>query len=124
MMADGGRDGSVSAPDGDFRVAFNGNGTGNITPEHLFAGAYAACFQSAVASAAERSHQQIPGLSIIANVALEEDAQGGYGLSVELRAAMPGVARRDAEHLLHLAHQTCPYSKALRGRATVRLTLD
>lgn len=124
MMSDGGRHGAVEVPDGDFRVSFREQNGATLTPEHLFAGAYAACFYSAVENAAERAHVQIPGLSIIANVALEEDAHGDWNLGVELRAAMPGVARKDAEHLLHLAHTSCPYSKAMRGRATVKLTLD
>lgn len=122
MMADGGRHGVVEIPDGAFRVSFDGED--GLVPEHLFAGAYAACFHSALASAAERSHLEIPGLSVIANVALEEDDRGDWSLAVELRAAMPGVARSVAEHLMHLAHGSCPYSKALRGKATVTLTLD
>jgi Ohr subfamily peroxiredoxin len=124
MASDGGRTGSVEAADGNFRVSFGEQNGGRITPEHLFAGAYAACFHSALAGAAERAHQKIPGLSVIANVALEENGHGECNLTIELRSAMPGVERSDAEHLLHLAHQTCPYSRALRGKATVTLTLD
>jgi Ohr subfamily peroxiredoxin len=124
MMADGGRQGSVAAPDGDFRVAFSPDGGSHLSPEHLFAGAYAASFYDALDHAAERTHQEVPGLSVIANVALERDDHRGSSLAVELRAAMPGVARRDAEHLLHLAHETCPFSKAMRGRVEVNLTLD
>lgn len=125
MMADGGRHGSVAAPDGDFRVAFGTPQEGSsLSPEHLFAGAYAASFYETLDQVAEQGHQPVPGLSVIANVALAWDDRGGSSLSVELRVAMPGVARSDAEHLVHLAHQACPYSKALRGRATVTLTFD
>lgn len=110
--------------DSDFRVSFSPQNGAHVTPEHLFASAYAACFSSAVAGAAERAHRKIPGLGVTANVALREENHGDLTLAIELRAAMPGVARSDAEHLLHLAHQTCPYSKALRGNAQVTLTLD
>lgn len=124
MISDGGRDGTVEAPNGEFRVSFREQDGGEATPEHLFAGAYSACFYSAVKNAAARAHRDVPGLSIIANVALEEDDQGGWQLGVELRAAMPGISRTEGEHLLHLAHQSCPYSKIFRGRGRVTLTLD
>lgn len=124
MKSDGGRQGVVDSPDGKLRVSFRKEDKTGITPEHLFAGAYAACFYGALESAAERAHKKIPGLSIIAQVALEEDDQGGWNLAVEIRAAMPGISRPDGEHLLNLAHQTCPYSKALRGKARVTLVFD
>ena len=124
MKSDGGRHGMVEAPTGSLRVSFRPEDDSGATPEHLFAGAYAACFYSAVESAAERAHKEIPGLSVVAHVSLEEDAQGGWSLAVELRAAMPGVSRTDGEHLLNLAHQSCPYSKALRGKARVSLVFD
>lgn len=124
MMSTDGRHGSVEVPEGDFRVSFREQNGATLTPEHLFAGAYAACYYSAIENAAERAHRKIPGLSVIANVALDEDDRGGWQLAVTLRAAMPGIARRDGEHLMHLAHESCPYSKALRARANVTLELD
>ena len=124
MKSDGGRHGVVETATEGLRVSFRKEDNTGATPEHLFAGAYAACFYSAVESAAERAHKTIPGLSIVANVALEEDAPGGWSLAVELRAAMPGISRSDGEHLLNLAHQSCPYSKALRGKARVSLVFD
>lgn len=124
MKSDGGRHGTVEAPSGPLRISLRKEDKAGATPEHLFAGAYAACFYSAVESAAERAHKSIPGLSIVAHVALEEDEHGGWSLAVELRAAMPGISRSDGEHLLNLAHQSCPYSKALRGKARVTLIFD
>ena len=124
MKSDGGRQGTVEAPTGALRVSFRKEDKTGTTPEHLFAGAYAACFYGAVEAAAERAHKKIPGLSVIAQVALEEDEHGGWGLAVELRASMPGISRPDGEHLLNLAHQSCPYSKALRGKARVAIVFD
>ena len=60
----------------------------------------------------------------VARARLEEDAQGDYQLQVDLRAALPGVRESEAEHLMHLAHETCPYSKATRGNITVNLSFD
>ena len=45
MIAQGGRDGNVEAPEGGFAVQLSTDEQpGSVTPEHLFAGAYAACF--------------------------------------------------------------------------------
>jgi lipoyl-dependent peroxiredoxin len=55
---------------------------------------------------------------------LVENERGEYELRVELLASLPGVSRTDADHLLHQAHTTCPYSKAVRGNVNVTLTLD
>jgi len=125
MIADGGRDGTVEAPDGHFRVQLSADEhNGSVTPEHLFAGAYAACFLGAVKKAAETSHLQIEGLTVTCRAHLEEDEQGGYKLEVELRASVPGLAAGAARHLLNLAHQSCPYSKAIHGNIKVTIGFD
>jgi lipoyl-dependent peroxiredoxin len=125
MVAEGGRDGRVEAPDGAFSVDLSANEqTGSVTPEHLFAGAFGACFLGALKNHAEKAHLKTEGFAVIARAHLEEDAQGEYQLQVDLRAALPGVGNSEAEHLMNLAHQTCPYSKATRGNITVNLSLD
>jgi Ohr subfamily peroxiredoxin len=125
MIAQGGRDGSVEAPDGNFRVELSTDEQpGSVTPEHLFAGAYGACFLGALENAAEKAHVKLTGVTLVTRAHLEEDQQGGYVLNVELRAAMPGVSRSDAQHIMNLAHQTCPYSKATRGNINVTLAFD
>jgi lipoyl-dependent peroxiredoxin len=125
MIAQGGRDGRVEAPDGGFAVELSTDERPeSVTPEHLFAGAYAACFLGAVQNAAEKVHIKLEGETVVARAHLEEDDRGGYQLNVELRAALPGVSDSDAQHILNLAHQSCPYSKATRGNINVRLTFD
>lgn len=125
MIADGGRDGTVEAPDGHFRVQLSTDEQAeSITPEHLFAGAYAACFLGAVKSAAAASHLEIEGATVTCRTHLEEDEQGGYELEVDLRATVPGLAPSAARHLLNLAHQSCPYSKAMRDNIKVGLGFD
>lgn len=125
MIAEGGRDGTVEAAGGNFRVPLSSDEQENsVTPEHLFGGAYAACFLGSLKNAAEKAGVKIEGFTVVARTHLEEDERGEYRLNVDLRAAMPGVAESDAEHILNLAHQTCPYSKATRGNINVTLSFD
>jgi Ohr subfamily peroxiredoxin len=125
MVAEGGRDGKVESADSGFSVQLSSdNRPESVTPEHLFGGAYAACFLGALKNAATTAHLPTDGMTVVAKAHLEEDNRGGYNLMVELRAAMPGVAGADAQHILNLAHQTCPYSKATRGNINVTLAFD
>lgn len=125
MMAEGGRDGRVEAPDGAFSVDLSSEeAAGSVTPEHLFAGAYAACFLGSLKNHAEKAHLPTEGFTVTARGHLEEDNRGEYQLHVDLRATMPGLKESDAEHVMNLAHQTCPYSKATRGNIVVNLAFD
>jgi Ohr subfamily peroxiredoxin len=125
MIAEGGRDGRVEAPDGAFAVDLSSAEQPNsVTPEHLFAGAYASCFLGALKNQAEKAHHKVDGFVVVGRAHLEEDSRGEYQLLVDLRATMPGVNDAEAEHILNLAHQTCPYSKATRGNITVNLSFD
>jgi lipoyl-dependent peroxiredoxin len=47
----------------------------------------------------------------------------GFGIEVELRISLPGLARAAAEDLVKKAHVVCPYSNATRGNIDVRLTV-
>jgi len=125
MIAEGGRDGRADAADGGFSVDFSSKEQpGAVTPEHLFAGAYAACFLGSLQNHAEKAHLKLEGATVVGRAHLEEDERGEYQLQVELRAALPGLKESDAEHIMNLAHQTCPYSKATRGNITVNLSFD
>lgn len=125
MIAQGGREGSIEAPDGGFSVKLsNDEQPGSVTPEHLFAGAYGACFLGALESAIEKSHLTVKGATVVARVHLDEDDRGGYRLNVDLRASLPGLGKSDAQHVMNLAHQSCPYSKATRGNLNVTLSFD
>jgi lipoyl-dependent peroxiredoxin len=125
MISDRGRSGKVETSGGGLSVSFESPQAGeSLTPEHLFAGAYAGCFHSALRSAAERAHLPVKGSIVTADVRLEENDRGQYQLAVRLRASLPGVDRNDAERLLHQAHESCPYSKAVRGNVPVELELD
>lgn len=125
MIAQGGRDGTVEAPDAGFSVQLSTDEKpGSITPEHLFAGAYAACYLGALKNAAETAHLPTQGLTLTARAHLDADSRGGNRLNVELRASMPGVRESDGRHVMNIAHQTCLYSKATRGNINVTLEFD
>jgi lipoyl-dependent peroxiredoxin len=127
IISEGGRQGSAEASDGSFSVHFvpgSASSKGGVTPEHLFAAAYASCFHSAILNHAEVGHFKITGSTLTARVSLTENDKGQYDLHVELRASLPGIGRANAEHLLNQAHTTCPYSKAVRGNIDVVLKLD
>jgi Ohr subfamily peroxiredoxin len=125
----GGRSGSVSSPSGHLNVTLgnpleSGEEDRGPNPELLFAGAYAACYHGALVNAAKKNNQQLQDSRVRALVSLLEDEQGGYRLKVELHAELPGIPRDVARRLMEAANLTCPYSKALRGDATVRLVVD
>ena len=91
------------------------------TPELLFAGAYSACFHSALISAAKKLGTPAEDSTVRALVSLIEDDQGGFRLAVELYAHLPGLDHTQVQRVMAEAHTTCPYSKALRGDTSVRL---
>ena len=123
VVSNHGRDGVVESSDRALRYDLSAEQA--PSPEHLFAAAYAACFHSALKHAAEVAHVEIPGSSVIARVGLADDDAGDTShLTVELRAAIPGVDETTARKLLNQAHSTCPYSRAVRGNIDVKVSTD
>ena len=130
VLVKGGRNGSVQSEDKRFRMAVRPppemGGTAEekgTNPEELFAAAYGASFRSAMESAAHAARVSLRDATLISMVHLRETHEGGYQLAIELHADIPGADRATAEKLLEQAHRTCPYSKALRGNAEVKLAL-
>jgi osmotically inducible protein OsmC len=128
-VSKGGRSGTIESPDGLLNVTLGnpleaGAEKRGPNPELLFAAAYSACYHSALENAAEKLKTAINDSILRAKVSLMEDDQGGFHLAVELHAKLPGVDRAQAQKIMEQAHRTCPYSKALRGEATVQLVVD
>lgn len=90
-------------------------------PEPLFAGAFAACFHSAMLGVAKALGTPLTDSVLHARVGQVKDDAGDSHLVVELRAHLPGVADDKTRELMETAHKLCPYSKALRGDAVVEL---
>jgi lipoyl-dependent peroxiredoxin len=127
--ANNGRAGSVTNPEGLLNTELGnplkpGMEKRGPSPEMLFAGAYAACYHGALLNAAKKLGVNGEGSRVRALVSLNEDEQGGYSLSVELHAQIPGAERAKAQKVMEAAHVTCPYSRALRGDAPVKLVVD
>jgi Ohr subfamily peroxiredoxin len=128
-ISKGGRSGTIQSPDGLLNLTLGnplekGAEKRGPNPELLFAAAYAACYHGALANAAKKLGAPAGDTIVRALVSLIEDDQGGYRLAVELRAQLPGTESLQARQIMDAAHQTCPYSKALRGDTSVTLVVD
>ncbi|MCE0523404.1 MAG: organic hydroperoxide resistance protein [Methylacidiphilales bacterium] len=125
----GGRDGHGQTADGKLNVKFSlmkalgGKGDG-ITPEHLFAQGYSACFGSALQYVAGQKKIHLsPDFSITAKVEIGQTDEGNFQLEVELTAKAPGVEKAQIEELVKTAHTVCPYSRAIKGNVPVKLSV-
>ena len=128
-IAEGGRDGSARTTEGSLEVRLatpkelGGAGKGN-NPEQLFAAGYAACFLGALKVAGGQSKIEIPAATTItATVGIGTRSEGGYGLTFDLKASIPGVERAEAQRLVEAAHHVCPYSNATRNNVDVTLSV-
>jgi len=125
----GARSGTIQSPDGLLDVRLGNPLQKGIekrgpNPELMFAGAYSACYHGALGNAAKKLGIPVENSTVRALVKLIEDDQGGFRLAVELHAQLPGTDRTQAQRIMEAAHETCPYSKALRGDTAVTLVVD
>jgi len=127
--ATGGRDGRVSIPDSNLDLKLitpkelGGAGGEGANPEQLFAAGYSACFIGALKLVASREKIALPAdVSIEGSVGIGA-IPNGFGIEVELKISVPGMARETAQALIEKAHAVCPYSNATRGNIDVRLIL-
>ena len=126
----GGREGHIKSSDGvlEAKLALpkqlGGPGGAATNPEQLFAAGYAACFESAVRFVAREQKVALTETAVTAQVGVGPRSAGGFGLTVALKVALPGVDRAVAEKLVSFAHENiCPYSHATRGNVDVSVTL-
>ncbi len=100
-----------------------GPGGAGTNPEQLFAAGYSACFLSAMKFVAGRDKVALPADTSIAGSVGIGPIPNGFGIEVELKIWIPGLARDAALALVQKAHVVCPYSNATRGNIDVKLTL-
>ncbi|GMK47414.1 organic hydroperoxide resistance protein [Paenibacillus glycanilyticus] len=128
VKAVGGRNGRLESDDGLLAVnvlhpkELGGPG-GATNPEQLFAGGYAACFESALNLVCRERKIKPDSTSVTAQVTLGKDAEDNFELAVVLDITLAGVQRAQAQELAEAAHQVCPYSRATRGNINVQLNV-
>ena len=121
----GGRDGTARSSDGRLDIKLSPPGTTGTgtNPEQLFAAGWSACFEGAMGLAARKMKITLPAeLAIDAEVDLCR-TDGAFFLQARLNISLPGIEREVAQALADAAHQTCPYSKAIRGNVDVEINL-
>ncbi len=121
----GGREGASRSHDGRLDIRLSSPGTSGLgtNPEQLFAAGWSACFEGAMGLAARKMKIVLPpDLAIDAEVDLGMTGDA-YFLQARLNVSLPGMARDVAQTIVDMAHQTCPYSKAVSGNIKAVVTL-
>jgi Ohr subfamily peroxiredoxin len=127
--ATGGRDGRAVASDGALDVKLTtpremgGTGGEGTNPEQLFAAGYSACFPGALKFVAAREKVALSPATFIEGAVGIGAIPTGFGIEVELKISLPGLARDVAQTLIDKAHVVCPYSNATRNNIDVRVVL-
>lgn len=114
------RDGAVKA---DLSVPKDLGGPGKpntVTPEHLFATGYAACFGGALDFVAKQHKKDASKAKVDCSVSIGLREQSGFALAVGMRVEDNSLSQAELEDLVKEAHEKiCPYSHATRGNIDV-----
>ena len=121
----GGREGFAKSTDGrlDVKLSPPGSTGAGTNPEQMLAAGWSACFIGAMGKAAAKLKTRLP-----ADTAVDAEVDLGlageaYLLRARLNVSLPGIERAVAEEIASMAHQTCPYSKALKSNIDVTITV-
>lgn len=123
----GGRNGHSETNDGSVKVdlsvptAMGGPGKPNtVTPEHLFATGYAACFGGALDFVAKQHKQDASKAKVTCSVSIGTREAGGFGLAVNMRIEDKSLPQKTLADFVQEAHEKiCPYSHAIRNNVAV-----
>jgi len=121
----GGREGASQSSDGnlDVKLSLPGSNKPGTNPEQLFAAGWSACFEGAMGKAAQKLKVRLPdNLFIDAEIDLLVD-DGNFSLAARMNISLPGVDREVALQVIEIAHNICPYSKAIKGNVPVQFNL-
>ncbi len=127
VTATGGRNGKIVSDNGILNLevrtpkALGGANDDYTNPEMLFAGGYAACFDSALNLVMRQQRIRTSETTVTAEVSIGKLDNGGFGLAVTLSVNIPQVSIEQAQALVEKAHQVCPYSNATRNNIEVTL---
>ena len=93
---------------------------GAVTPEHLFATGYAACYGGALDFVGKQHKKDASKATIECSVSIGPREGGGFGLSVKMRVEDKSLPQAELEALAREAHEKiCPYSHATRNNVNV-----
>jgi len=121
----GGRDGASRSSDGrlDITLSTPGSAGPGTNPEQLLAAGWSACFIGAMGHAARKMKVALPtdtanelGIDLCFR-------EGQYFLQARHNVSVPGLEPEVARALVDAAHETFPYSKALRANISVEINL-
>lgn len=117
----GGREGKAQSNDGRLDILLSPPGTSGAgtNPEQLFAAGWSACYIGALGLAAKKLGAALPTDTLVDAAVDLGTTDGAYFLQARLSVHLPGMAPELAQQLVDLAHQTCPYSKAIKGNINV-----
>jgi Ohr subfamily peroxiredoxin len=112
---------NLSSPDAPGRIL------SDVEPhplaEQLFAGAWSACYITALGIAANKKRVKLPeDLSVDIRIDVAQ-AGAAWVLKAYFDIRMPGVAQDVAEKIAQIGHETCPYSKATHGNIDVAVNV-
>ncbi|MGI2030753.1 organic hydroperoxide resistance protein [Rhizobium panacihumi] len=126
----GGRDGKTSLEDGTLSLQLvvpkelGGPGGDGANPEKLFALGYSACFLGALRVGAQQLKTKVPdGSTVGATVGIGPRSEGGFGITAALDVYLPGLSEADAQKLVEVTHDICPYSNAIKKSVDVDFTI-
>ena len=91
--------------------------------EKLFGAAWSACFMGAIGLAAAQKKvalREAPSIDATIDVLMDGSE---FFLRAKLDVSLPGIDPDIARDLVDLAHEICPYSKAVRGNIEVVVNL-
>ena len=125
--ATGGREGTAASDDSRLGIGLStpkelgGTGGPGSNPEQLFAAGYAACFLGAIKFVAAQDKVTVSeDARVDAEVGIGKRDDGtGFGLTVSLKASLPGIDPSTAADIVRRADVVCPYSHATRGNIRV-----
>ena len=116
----GGANGYTRSEDGFLDLQF---ADPHPAAENFFGAAWSGCFMGAIARASQIKKVALPVQpSIDATIDLLMDGDDFF-LRAKLDVSVPGVDRDVAQELVELAHEICPYSKAVKGNIEVEVKL-
>lgn len=109
-----------SSKAGQFDVSFptrSGNPGGQTSPEELIAAAHSSCYAMQLSALLDQAGHAPSALDVSAEVTLGQDDKGFAitGITLTVRAEVPGIDAAGFDQAAQQAKKTCPVSRALAG---------